>query len=182
MIRSNDVSETFEFLVIPAPGGVHISLHPMRFRRCGEPESQVRQRGVIVACDNLSVTVRSEKMQRLAPVVEVPIDNNHPFVQPALRTLQASVHEEVMGAGIVVSDGTYPNSAMTFRTARAVSCATRGWSFMTRETVDGETPAFWATSIIDIKNHPFRQYYDCKIRPNMHSCAVILQRCSSAAT
>gem|GEM_PF-4001346 len=102
MIRSNDVSETFELLVVPAPGGVHISLHPMRFRRCGEPESQVRQRGVIVACDNLSVTVRSEKMQRLAPVVEVPIDNNHPFVQSAPRTLQASVHEEVMRAGIVV--------------------------------------------------------------------------------
>jgi hypothetical protein len=49
-----------------------------------------------------AVALQKRSRSRLAPVVEVPIDNNNPFVQSVPRTLQASVHEEVMGAGIVV--------------------------------------------------------------------------------
>ena len=43
------------------------------------------------------------------------------------------------------------SSAIAARTALTVSPSTRGWWLMTRETVELETPARFATSAIDIR-------------------------------
>src|SRR5918993_2944047 len=72
-----------------------------------------------------------------------------PRTRNAMFAAPVRVRSDGLGPGRR-SDGVYPSFSIALRTDSAVSGATRGWLLMTRETVELETPASFATLLIDI--------------------------------
>src|SRR6266542_2675087 len=81
-ISGRALSELFQIVVFVLPGGVHDTEDALDTIGGVEPGAYLVRAGVVIACDELAMTAFGKPFQAFISLVEVPIDDDHLFVEP----------------------------------------------------------------------------------------------------